>query len=252
MNYDLVITAVTERSDLFITCTESLLAQLDLAPARLLVHEDVRPGTDPALRGRIYDWLRASDTPFVLRENEQPRGMGAGMAWAFELAHGVSDFVLYTQEDWKAVRPIPARACLELMRAHELHHVRFNKRKTMRAKHEDTDHPWHKVEVRFGAQVLCVSDHWYTQTSLWRVSAALSNLRRASDMPGAQAQERFVATFNRLMDEEAGLTTATWNDQRLRHERLRTYIWGGIGEPRFIEHAGTHRGTGTIRDHRGV
>lgn len=251
--YALAVTAVTERADLFVECTESLFNNIDLLPDVVLVHEDWRPGTPEGLRGRISSFLR--DYEHEVRLSEPNVGMGRGMLWAFERAAALGyEFVLYTQEDWRVVRPLPVARCLSLMAEHGLHHVRFNKRKTMRAKHEDTPNPWKKIEVQFGEPpvTLCVSDHWYTQTSIWRISEALPGLRFAAEQDGANRQERFVGRFNDFMNQHRhGLTPASWNDQALRHERLRTYIWGAVGEPRFIEHAGSHRGTGTIKDHIG-
>lgn len=242
MTYEVAVTAVSERADLFVRAMELLLGALDAPPARILVHEDVRPGSRP---GGIGDWLRTSSLPHEHRVADPPRGMGAGMVWCFERA--TTPIVLYTQEDWGAVRPIPVGTALALMQSCGLHHVRFNKRKTMRAKHADTDHPWEKVEVVIGGQVLCVSDHWYTQTSLWRVAEALPGLRVAA--VSTRTSEQFVAAFNAAMNAAHGDPARPWNDQAMRHERLRTYIWGPVGEPRFVEHLGSRRGTGAIVDH---
>lgn len=262
--YAVAITAVTDRADLFVECTESLLANLDQAPDHLLIHEDTRRETPAEMVGAIGRWLIRVDPKLVVMNGEYSKhtvskpnvGMGLGMLWAFEKAQALGyEFVLYTQEDWRAVRPIPVKKCLELMTEFNLHHVRFNKRKTMRAKHEDTPHPWYKIEMPFGdpPTTLCVSDHWYTQTSLWRVSEALPGLRQAASAPGAGSQERFISMFNHYQNvTRHGLTTETWNNQALRHERLRTFIFGPIGEPRFIEHAGSTRGTGRIKDHSGA
>jgi len=251
MTYDLCITAVSERADLFVESVESLLGYLDEQPACILVHEDVRA---PYLDGQIAAWLERATREeriesFTHRVCDPNRGMGAGMLWCFEQSE--ADIILYSQEDWKAVRDIPVRRALELMTAHGLNHIRFNKRKTMRSKHADTDHPWHKLEVVVGGQMLCVADHWYTQTSLWRREAALPNLHAALAGTGASS-EKFVARFNTLMNQDAQLTARDWNDQQLRHARSKTYIWGPVGEPAFIRHIGSERGTGTIRDHRGA
>ena len=52
--YELLVTAVSERADLFRQTLDSLLAQVDQQPLRVLVHEDVRPGSAP---GEIAQWL---------------------------------------------------------------------------------------------------------------------------------------------------------------------------------------------------
>lgn len=241
MTYEVAVTAVSERADLFARSMAALLANVDVPPARLLVHEDVRPGSES---GAIEAWLHGCGLPFELQVSRPNKGLGAGIVVTFERA--TAPVVLYTQEDWGAVRPLPIAAALDLMDRHGLHHVRFNKRKTMAAKHADTPKPWRKVEVVVGEQVLCVSDHWYTQTSLWRVGVALPGLRHA--LAAGTSSERFVAAFNAYMNAKHG-DGRPWNDQAMRHERLRTYIWGPVGEPRFVEHLGSARGTGTIADH---
>ncbi|MDP3767928.1 MAG: hypothetical protein Q8S13_07925 [Dehalococcoidia bacterium] len=240
--YDLVCTAVSERADLFAESIDSLLRHLDQWPARLIVHEDVRPGSEA---GAIEAWLNARGVPFVHRVTSPSRGMGPATVWCMD--QPTTPIVLYTQEDWRAIRAIPVADALALMQTENLHHIRFNKRKTMRAKHADTDHPWQKVEKLIGGHMLCVSDHWYTQTSLWRVDAALPNLRAAASQ--VATSEGFVARFNDLQNTTYGDGKREWHDQAMRHDRLRTYIWGGIGEPKYIEHLGSHRGTGTIKDH---
>ena len=247
MIYDLLVTAVSERSDLFARSMASLLASVDIQPNRIIVHEDVRPGSSP---GEIAAWLSTCGLPFEHRVTSPARGMGPGMLWCFEQA--TTPIVLYTQEDWGFVRPAPIARCLDIMEANRLHHVRFNKRKTMVAKHADTPNPWAKVEVRYldsrgVPQTFCVSDHWYTQASLWRVDVALSGLRAAQAHAGSS--ERFVASFNAHMNTTHGDPARAWNDQAMRDERLRTYIWGPVAEPRFIEHIGSQRGTGAIVYH---
>lgn len=247
--YDLVCTAVSERADLFAESIDSLLRHLDQWPARLIVHEDVRAGSEP---GAIEDWLKRRGVPYTHKATSPSKGMGAGMLWGFDQA--ATPLVLYTQEDWRAIRTIPVADAIRVMQEGDphgpLHHIRFNKRKTMRAKHADTDHPWAKVEVSIAGHTLCVSDHWYTQTSLWRVSACIDSLRAAASQ--VSSSEGFVARFNDLQNSKYGDGQRGWHDQAMRHERLRTYIWAGIGEPRYIEHLGSSRGTGTIKDHHGA
>lgn len=244
MTYVLLVTAVSERADLFVRSMESVLASVDQPPSRIVVHEDVRPGSS---HGAIGAWLAGCGLPAEHRVTAPARGMGPAMLWCFEQAQ--APIVLYTQEDWGAVRPIPVAAAIGLMERNDLNHIRFNKRKTMAAKHADTPNPWRKVEVTVEDQVLCVSDHWYTQTSLWRVAPSLPGLRAAQQSAGSS--ERFVAAFNAYMNTTHGDPALAWNDQAMRHERLRTYIWGPVAEPRFIEHLGSRRGTGTIKDHIG-
>ncbi len=246
--YELLVTAVSERADLFRQTLDSLLAQVDQQPARIIVHEDVRAGSTP---GNIGQWLTEAKTggriPDFLHKVRTPAGgLGPAMAWCF--AEAKTPLVLYAQEDWLTVRPVPVSACMALMEKHNLHHVRFNKRKTMRAKHADTPNPWHKVEVEFAGdetrQVLCVSDHWYTQLSLWRAGLVRDVLATcALKAPQANA---FVAAVNHAMNMKFIGDPALAMDQQQRHVKMRTYIWGPIGEPAFIKHLGSVRTTGPI------
>jgi hypothetical protein len=267
MKYAVVVTAVTDRADLFVVSMESLLAQVDVAPAMLIVSEDTRPGEPESATyaGAIFSWLQAAQAEgriggFVHRCQNPAWGMGPGVAWVLDKAAGIiardpdfSPFVFFTQEDWEFLRPIPVRACIDLMTDHALFHVRFNKRKTMAAKHADTAHPWHKVEVAFSVppahveeQVLCVSDHWYTQPSLWRVDRALATVQAAAR--AKPAAHSFVGEFNHRMNMERQ-DGRPLQDQMYRHEIMRTYIWGPIGERAFCQHLGSRRGTGPIKFH---
>lgn len=245
-SYEICVTAVSERADLFAESMESLLAHVDLPPARLIVHEDVRPGSEPGEIGRWLAWAKGDGriADYAHRVTSPARGMGPGIHWAF--AEARTPIVLYAQEDWLSLRAFPIRRALELMEAHGLNHIRFNKRKTMRAKHEDRPtERWAKVEVQIDGQTLCVSDHFYTQASLWRVAPALRGMNAVAERdPGAY---QFVHAFNGWMDTHLG-DGRPWNDQQHRHERIRTYIWGPIGEPAFIKHLGSVRTTGPV-DH---
>lgn len=245
MTLEVLCTAVSERADLFIETMDTMLANLDVRPTRFIVHEDVRPGSSP---GGIANWLIASGIPFTHHVTKPSRGLGPAMLWCFRQA--VTPIVFYTQEDWRFVRPVPVARCMEIMQKNGLNHVRFNKRKTMRAKHEDTPHPWYKKEVEFldeqgVIQKLCVSDHFYTQASLWRVAPVMGALTaHAERAPQANA---FVAAFNAEMNLQSGRADRrSCMDQDFRHQHLKTYIWGGVGEPAFIQHLGSVRTTGPI------
>lgn len=241
---EVLCTAVSERSDLFVETMTSMLSRLDVTPSRLVVHEDVRAGSAP---GAIGAWLASCGVPYAHEVTAPSRGLGPAMAWCFRQA--ATPVVFYTQEDWRFVRAVPVRRCLEIMDAHGLNHVRFNKRKTMRAKHADTDHPWHKLEVTFADaqgtnQSFCVSDHFYTQASLWRVAPVVDGLVScAAKSPQANA---FVAAFNHHMNMKHVGDPKRVQDQVTRHEKLKTYIWGPVGEPAFIQHLGSVRTTGPV------
>ena len=244
--YELLITAVSDRADLFQLSVDSMLRNLDQAPARVVVHEDVRPGTQSGEIHRCLAELKAAGriAEYALQVTSPARGMGPAILWVLREAQ--TQTVLYTQEDWLATRPVPVRSAMDLMRRFGLYHVRFNKRKTMPSKHADTPHPWLKLQVEYGGQTLCVSDHWYTQTSLWMRDIAMPGVEAVAEThPQSNA---FAAKFNGWMNRRFGDGRA-WNDQHMRDQLLRTYIWGGVGEPAYVKHIGSERGTGVIQNH---
>lgn len=268
--YDVVCTAVTDRADLFVASMDSLLRYVDAPPRRLVVHEDTRAaqeaqGHNASYRGAIESWLRATRADgriedFAHRVRAPAGGMGSAVVWAMETAG--TEFVLFTQEDWELLRPVPIAATIDFMSRRGVHHVSFNKRKTMPYKGEGPTR-WNKVPVTFAEEgevygvadpargpVFTVCDHWRTQLGLWRREAALPALRQAAAM--SSQSNAFVARFNDLMNTAAlaaGGAGRRWNDQRFRQEWMRTFLFGPIGEPPFIRHLGSRRGTGHIVDH---
>lgn len=236
--YEVCVTAVSDRVDLAERSMISLAKRVDQYPERALIHVDVRdesPWPPP-------DAVEGIECCYRL----PPVGMGLAMLWLFENAK--TEYVLYTQEDWLVLRDLPVRRTLELMDKHSLHHVRWNKRDTLPAKHDDNpDKRWPKVEVTFDEQVMCISDHWYTQTSMWRVSEALPIMREIA--PKYPQAHEFVARFNHAMNKRAGYKGRQWCDPGFRHEKIKTYIWGPVGEPQYVKHIGSTRGTGNIKNH---
>lgn len=182
ISYELAITAVAERADLFAESLASILDNVDQKPERIIVHEDVRGGTlgevfrrklrSPA--SEIHHALVRYGVAFCHREIWPAAGLGEAMRWC--LVRARTPIVLYAQEDAAAVRRIPVSEALAVMSEHALDHVRFNYRTTLPSKHSDkgrNPNAWKKVEVQIGGKTLCVSDHWYTMLSLWRVAPAL-------------------------------------------------------------------------------
>lgn len=243
MRYEAIVSSVHDRADLLDRTLRSMLPRLDVKPARIVVHEDVRAG-QPYVEGRTADILRAIEdehgVPIRLLETRPGTGLGRALLRLLDATE--TEFVLYTQEDFDFVRDVPIARCLDIMQRHELHHVRFNKRKTMRCKGEDRpEHErFYKVETAYDGQTFCISDHWYFQASLWRRSivregfAELVAQRRSGPIDFCEMK------FNRWFNETHGKNPHL-RDPALRQERLRTFIWGGIAEPAFIRHTGSDR-----------
>ena len=159
--FDVIVSSVHDRADLLDRTLRSMLAALDQRPARLLVHEDVRPelpfeaGRTQALCGAVE---RELGVPVVVIQTNPGGGLSLAMAQLLEAAS--TEFVFYTQEDFDFVREVPVGRCLEIMQRHALTHVRFNKRDTLPVKgaHRERSQWWTKQEVTFDGQTFCVSD----------------------------------------------------------------------------------------------
>lgn len=268
MPYELIVTSASRPALLYHTLT-SLLAKVDQPPTRILLHDDCR--------GDACAWLQTQerlqavnalypDVPMLVHHAHPARRLGLALNW---LLHQVTTpYVLYTQDDFVTVRPLPVALALDTMAIHALHQIRFNKRATMGFK-ETWRGTWQKEEKAFvlvgedpptgpGCQqvTLTLADHWYFQTGLWRVA----QIREAvAFWMHPDRQRRFE------LDEVEGLLNHYFDHVKyggdpashyVRHTLHRTYIWGPIGEDRYIRHiggnpedwAGDHLRTGAVDD----
>ena len=105
--FDVIVSSVHDRADLLDRTLRSMLAALDQRPARILVHEDVRPelpfeaGRTQALCGAVE---RELGVPVVVIQTNPGGGLSLAMAQLLEAAS--TEFVFYTQEDFDFVREI--------------------------------------------------------------------------------------------------------------------------------------------------
>lgn len=186
--------------------------------------------------------------PVVYTWSDPPRRLGMALRWLLD--NVATEYVLYSQDDHVVVRKLPIADALDTMIANRLHQIRFNKRATLSYKHTWQGR-WRKEQLVMpvGAEMrtVTISDHWYFQTGLWRVApikAAITWL--------TETQERRDILWNMLAEEavnhtmdgrfgpipgldvpvEASMEPAT------RARTQRTFIWGPIGEDRYIRHIG--------------
>ncbi len=244
MEYEIIISAVHSRMDLLDGTVRSMWPNLDLKPNRIIIHEDVK-AAEPYEARVTKSFIEKLGLDLGVRIDLHTRNPGNGLGQAIYklLSEAKTEFVLYTQEDFDFLRPMPVARCLEIMKAHELHHVRFNKRKTMRTKGADRPphEQFHKVEVQYDGQTFCISDHWYFQASLWRKDVIKEGFHwLVTHAPSGGFVDRCEMGFNRWYNGGHGRDIHL-KDPKLRQERLRTFIWGGIGEPAFIKHTGHDR-----------
>jgi hypothetical protein len=243
--YDVIVSSVHDRGDLLNRTLRSMLSRVDQLPARIIVHEDARPGR-PVVEGRTEEILAAIGREYiVLTELIATRpGQGLALAMLRLLEVASTEFVFYTQEDFDFVREVPIAACVELMQRHALNHVRFNKRDTLPIKGAHRPNRaewWTKEEVVFGGQKLCVSDHVYFQANITRRALWLQGFKELllHSPDGMQRCEaKFNDWFNKRYGDNAGSVDGS---QAKRRDLLRTFIWGGVGEPRFVLHTGAER-----------
>lgn len=251
--YTLIVTSASRPHCLKPTL-RSLVRFLDQPPAAVLIHDDA------VVAGRWQETTRAVEEAFAVLAPaipvtahlaDPPRRLGPAVAWLLDQVH--TEYVLYSQDDHVAVRPMPVAATLDVMQVCRLHHVRFNKRATLAVK-DTWAGPWEKVERRFCIYpdaiedglaasthdvIMTVSDHWYFQLSIWRVAEmqrAISFWRETPDRWARFAARDPEEAVNHYFDHVAYGGDPL--DPRTRTACQRTFIWGPIGTDRFIRHIG--------------
>lgn len=243
--YSLIIPSAS-RPHLLKQVLESLFVHVDQLPVRVAIHNDE---VFRNKRAAIEDCLQVipEQIPIFYANHERPIGHGASLHWLLEAVQ--TPYVLYSQDDHVVERKLPIQACLQVMDTYHLHHVRFNKRATMDHKEKPDGTRWYKKELEFDEHTLTVSDHWYFQTALnrrkplwdvvnwfmnhpfewkWFHERCEDKINRAFD----GFHEDFPQALNNFVDpKEAHLPD-------VRARLIRTFIWGKIGEERYIRHIG--------------
>lgn len=243
--YDVIVTSVHDRNDLLDRTLRSMLERVDQKPARIIVNEDARADR-PVVSGSTEKIVEAIAGEYGVPVELIAKRPGTGMALALLRLYenAATEFVLYTQEDFDFVRDVPVARCLDIMQRHALNHVRFNKRNTLPIKghhHPDKAKWWTKKEVTFDGQALCVSDHVYFQACLNRRALLLEGLKEI--MYGNPAGNvRIEAAVNKWFNtKHGGGCGSVDGDQDVRRDVLKTFVWGPVGEPRFVLHTGAER-----------
>lgn len=238
--YELIIPS-SSRPHLLGPVLESLFEHVDQSPVRMIVHDDpVFPGKQTEVV-HVATTARDQHAVRLLLQTEASPPVGHGPSLYHLLKEVQSKYVLYSQDDHVAVRTLPIAAALSVMENFNLNHVRFNKRATMGFKGT-----WAKKEQSFGPDILTVSDHWYFQTSLWRVSVIRPIVEwwmANSNAFAEHCEVKINRTLNGQVPEygAAACVPPTWADPmaaNVRAQYQRTFIWGPIGEDKYIQHIG--------------
>lgn len=249
--YELIVTAAS-RPHLLQPTLQSLLMHVDHWPTRILIHDDaVQPdqwvGTQKAVEEAILAVSAHAEVDWhpevLLHQADPPRRLGLALNWL--LANVTTDYALYSQDDFVTVRSLPILAALDVMATHGLHQMRFNKRATMQFK-ETWAGVWEKAARTFamptGPITCTISDHWYFQTSLWRVSEirrALAFWTETLDRRRRLAADEPEGLINYFFDHLA--YGGDPDSHAVRAACQKTFIWGPIGEDRYVRHIGGSR-----------
>lgn len=243
--YDIIITSVHDRADLLERTLRSMRPRLDQSPRCIIINEDARADR-PVVEGRTEDLIAAVQKDFAapIHLIKQRPGTGLALALLRLYEQAACEFVFYTQEDFDFVRDVPVTRCLEIMQRNALNHVRFNKRNTLPIKghhHKDSAKWWTKKQVEFDGQTFCVSDHIYFQACINRRALLLEGLKEIT-YGNPISNVRIEAAVNKWFNTKYGGGCGSVDgDQAVRRDVLKTFVWGGVGEERFVLHTGAER-----------
>lgn len=283
--YDLII-ASASRPHLLRQTLRTLFDHVPQSdwPTRAILHDDAAfPGQQQQV---LHEFTQNVPDKVVRlwRHDDPPIRHGPTLKWLLDQVE--TEYVLYTQDDHVVIRELPIRKALDVMHAYDLNQIRFNKRDTGPWK-ETWKGRWYKVPVAFpdrrddtrGAWIfpghadvpgttLTVSDHWYFQTSLWRVSAIkpvvdwfMDDLQESTWF-GEHCEQKInnsmngnVARFPRgliVLPSEALTPEQREREQEVRATCQKTFIWGGIDCKAFIQHIGSKPGDWALPHPRDV
>ena len=264
--YDLIIPSAS-RPHLLEPTLRGLMARVDVLPQRVIVHDDaVFPGKQEEI-GRVVADAVPSTVPTVVMCDDPPLAHGPSLHRLLSMVS--TEYAMYSQDDHEPVRPIPVASALNLLHLYGLNQIRFNKRDTMDKKGREGEE-FYKIVKRFflyesGVVPLCVADHFYFQTNVFRVAALKPVVDWWATDGGAYGafKEHMEVKINQVFNGEwrkahpafppevPVLIEGAWNDPEVRAVVQKTFIWGPVGEPAFVRHLGGHpRDAALIRGNR--
>ena len=290
IHYELIIPSAS-RPHLLDEVLRTLFIHLDQLPARVILHDDARfPGKQAEVADILRERV-PKRIPTIFLADDPPISHGPAVQRMLGLVS--TEYVLYSQDDHNVVRDLSVGPALRLLDRHRLNQIRFNKRDTMDKKGREGAEFFKVEKLFNGAfdhfdgrrvpiepetiialsndgqpakrvrtpsvdlcdleTTLCVADHWYFQTGVWRVAAIKPVLDWWVSRPdiGAFSEHMEVKvnqTFNGEWAKHHGALgpevpilkpeDGAWNDPEVRARVHKTFIWGRIGEPKFVEHSG--------------
>lgn len=254
--YELIVPSAS-RPHLLTRVLNSLVMTLDQPPSRLVVHDDaVFPGKQDVVEDVVRETAKLWNIPVWFEADDPP--IKHGPALHRLLSAVTTEYVVYSQDDHQAVRPIPISEVLDVLDTNGLNQIRCNKRDTMDKKGREGAE-FFKKEFLFDTRrdevrVCCAADHWYFQTGVWRVAA----IKPVVDWwagPGGEHgafTEHMEVKINQVFNgqwrgKHPGFPNAVpilddpalWADPYVRARVHKTFIWGPVGEPAYVQHLGT-------------
>lgn len=276
--YELIIPSAS-RPHLLARVLASLHAALDQPPERLLVHDDaVFPGKQGEIKSTVYAvadlwkipvWFQADNPPlfhgpalhrllaqvqteYVLYSQDDHQAVrDLPIAPALHLLHHYSlNQIRFNKRDTMDKK---GREGAEF---HKIESRFFC---------EGLSSQWmpqavHSSAVAENADIfrwvtLCAADHWYFQTGAWRVAAIKPVVDWWASPAGAQHgafTEHMEVKINQVFNgqwrgkhpdfpPEVPILDdpAQWADPAVRARVHKTFIWGPVGEPAYVQHLGT-------------
>jgi hypothetical protein len=252
-----LIVASASRPHLLKVTLATLFACIDQDPVQVLIHDDAAfPDKQEAIAEAVA-FAVPKEIPVVIGYDNPPIQHGPALKWLLDRVE--TDYVLYSQDDHRVLRPLPIRQALAILDTHRLNQIRFNKRDTLDKKGREGEE-FFKVEYHYGVTrhpelgtfevTLCAADHWYFQTGLWRVAPIQPVVNWWMSPDGLRVgafTEHCEYKINDVFNGKYGnflpaivpyCEPAQWNIPLIRATVHKTYIWGRVGEPAYVGHIG--------------
>lgn len=157
---------------------------------------------------------------FDIYQNDPPIGLGESMKR--RILESKSDYIFYLQDDWEFERPIDVDRIIWTMNRNNINCVTFNKYRNMKP----TD--FVDKEVDFDGMKMCLYNGWQFLPGIWRTRL----VKYKFEQHGTR-KERPEGYWQNLFGT---------HQERLNHEHLesavRAYMYGGLGEYRYVRHIG--------------
>lgn len=234
--YELILPSAS-RPHLLRPVLESLLANVDQLPQRVIVHDDSAfPGKQEEVHAVVAEASAAYGLPYHFGLDNPPIFHGPTIKWLLDRV--TTEYVVYSQDDHVVVRPIPVREGLRILHEHAFHYVQWNKRTTA----TQTDYPSKKALTIDGLPFV-INPHWRFQTSLWRVARirpvvdylhGLNTLREHCESKINHCMNGGYPGFDAYPTPDPSVSMVG----DVREQFQRTLIWGRHGEPQFVKHIG--------------